>query len=51
MKSQKDKNAKSRIIDFYEEDKEIYELSKTMNFTKFVKTCLKWYLKERRDNG
>lgn len=40
-KRQYQKKCKSRNIDFYLHEKELYEFSKTINFQKFVKDKLK----------
>ena len=42
------KKCKSRIIDFYLHEQPLYEFSKRINFTKFVKEMLK-SLKEMED--
>lgn len=37
------RKCKSRIIDFYLHEKDLYNLSKQINFSKFVKDALKAY--------
>lgn len=40
------KKCKQRVITFYPNEREMYELSKKINFQGFVKECLRKYTKE-----
>lgn len=43
---------KSRTIDFYLHEEDLYEYSKKINFSKFVKSCLRcemWHDKLKED--
>lgn len=42
------RKCKSRIIDFYLHEEDIYNLSKQINFSKFVKDALKAYQERNR---
>lgn len=42
------KKCHQRVVTFHLCDNEIYEFSKTINFTKFVKNCLKKKLGDKK---
>lgn len=45
------KKCKSRKVDFYLHDQDLYNFSKSINFNKFVKNTLKEALERKHKNG
>lgn len=45
------KKCKSRKVDFYLHDQDLYNFSKSINFNRFVKNALKEALERKHKNG